>query len=115
MMSKLREELLDAMGSTYQQFSLAMERGEAMRARNALARLKSLKKSLISAREEEQNRYLHSSNSGQSCVVCADEDDHSVVVQAWNGCEGCEVTRFRSMAAAKQALQSGGYVPMSMI
>ncbi len=115
MMSKLREELLDAMGATYQQFSQAMERGEATRARSALSKLKSLKESLISARDEEQNRYLHSSKSGQSCVVCADEKGSSVVVQAWDGCEGCEVTRFRSMAAAKRALLQNGYVSMSMI
>ncbi len=115
MMSKLREELLEAMGTTYQQFSQALEQGEAVRARSALARLKSLKQSLVSAREEEKSRYLHSAHSGQSCVVCRDEDGRSVVVQAWSGCEGCEVTRFRSMAAAKRALQRGGYVPMSMI
>lgn len=115
MMSQLREELLEAMGKTYQQFSVAMERGEASRARNALNKLKSLKKSLVSARKQEQFRYLHSENSGQSCMVCRDEDGQSVVVQAWDGCDGCEVTRFRSLKDAKKALLSGGYVAMSMV
>ncbi|MBT3309896.1 MAG: hypothetical protein HOL04_05095 [Gammaproteobacteria bacterium] len=115
MMSQMRENLLDAIGTTYQQLSSAMERGEAVHARSALSKIKLLKEKLVSAREEEKNRYLHASNSEQSCLLCKDEDDHSVVVQAWNSCEGCEVTRFRSMEAAKQALQSGGYVSMSMI
>lgn len=115
MMSQLREELLEAMGKTYQQFSVAMERGEESRARSALNKLKSLKNSLISAREQEQFRYLHTEKSGQSCMVCRDEDDQSVVVQAWDGCEGCEVTRFRSFRDARKALLNGGYVAMSTV
>ena len=115
MMSQLREDLLEAMGATYQQFSQALERGEALRARNALNHLKQLKSKLVSAREEEKVRYLHSEHSEQSCVLCSDEDERSVVVQAWSGCEGCEVTRFRSLKAAKRALQQNGYVAMSTI
>lgn len=115
MMSRVRENLLDAIGTTYQQLSRAMEQGESSRARNALAQIKELKQRLVEARKEEHNRYIHAADSGQSCLLCRDEDDRSVVVQVWNSCEGCEVTRFRSMDAAKQSLLSSGYVSMSAI
>ncbi len=115
MMSQMREDLLEAFGNTYQQLSAAMEQGEMKRARRALGRLKELKQRLVSAREEEQRRYLHVGSEDRSCLVCRDEDGESVVVQVWNGCEGCEVTRFRNMEAAQRSLTHSGYVAMSMI
>ncbi len=115
MMSQMREKLLVAFGDTYQQFSVAVEQGEMRSARRALGRLKDLKERLISARVEEAFRYLHVGNGERSCLVSRDEDGRSVVVQAWNGCEECEVTRFRDMESAHDTLTRSGYIAMSMI
>lgn len=115
MMSQMREDLLNAIGTTYQQLSRAMAQGEPSHARSALVRIQQLKERLVAAREDEQQRYLHVENREQSCHLSIDEDDHSVVAQVWNGCEGCEVTRFRSLNAAKRSLRSNGYVAMSTI
>ncbi len=115
MMSKLREDLLNAIGVTYRTMSDAIARGDGEREQRALKRIGELKRRLRDARSEERHRYLHISNSERSCMVCRDEDSSAVVVQAWNSCEGCETTRFRSFEAAHRALQQAGYIPMRAV
>ncbi len=113
MMSQLREDLLNSIGTTFQRMTDAAERGELRQALRAKSRIEELKQRLEAARDEDRRRYLHISNPERSCMVCRDEDDHSVVVQSWNSCEGCGVTRFRSMASAQRSLQQAGYVSMA--
>ena len=115
MMSQLREDLLNAIGTTYQQLSSAMAVGEEQHARRALGRLRQLKERLVAAREEEQQRYVHVGCSGRSCLVSRDEDGLSALVQAWRGTEECEVTRFRTMEAAHHSLTHSGDVAMSSV
>ena len=115
MMSQLREDLLNSIGVAFQRMTDAVERGETRQALRAKSRIEALKRRLAAARDEDHRRYLHVGDSERSCMVCRDEDDHSVVVQAWNSCEGCEVTRFRSMASAQRSLQQAGYVSMAAV
>jgi len=113
MMSQLRENILDSIGTSYQKMSAAMERGDTLIARRALNRISELKKRLRSARSDDAQRFMHISNSDRSCMVCQDEDNSAVIVQSWNGCEGCEVTRFRSFSAAYRSLTQSGYISMA--
>ena len=115
MMSQLREDLLDAIGTTYQQLTAAVKTGEAQRAQRALGRLKKLKERLVAAREHEQHRYLHVKESEQSCLLSRGEDGVSVVAQVWKGYKECEVTRFRSMEVAQRTLSHSGYVALAAV
>ncbi len=115
MMSNRREGLLEAIGVTYQQLTQAVAEREMGIVGMTLQELRRLKGLLEESRQQERQRYLHVAEEGRSCLLSRDEDGETVIVQAWKGCETCEVTRFRTQKEAHDSLLQAGYVAMSMI